>query len=126
MLSSCRLGGKRYDSGARLASGAVDVDPFEPRPGMPRPSWRERLRGLAIDISPLRESRQLRLLYLGNLVTSVGNEVTFVAIAFQVFQLTHSTLAVGLLGLCYLLPLLTLSWSEAPSATPWIADRSCS
>ena len=64
---------------------------------------------MAIDISPLRESRQLRLLYLGNLVTSVGNEVTFVAIAFQVFQLTHSTLAVGLLGLCYLLPLLTLS-----------------
>jgi MFS family permease len=62
-----------------------------------------------MDLSPLRESRELRLLYLGNLVSSFGNEVTFVAIAFQVFQLTHSTLAVGLLGLCYVAPLLLLS-----------------
>jgi MFS family permease len=62
-----------------------------------------------MDLSPLRESRELRLLYLGNLVSSFGNEVTFVAIAFQVFQLTNSTLAVGLLGLCYVVPLLLLS-----------------
>jgi MFS family permease len=62
-----------------------------------------------MDLSPLRESRELRLLYLGNLVSSFGNEVTYVVVAFEVFQLTHSTLAVGLLGLCYLIPLLLLS-----------------
>jgi MFS family permease len=84
-------------------------EPPEPRPGMPPPTWRQRLRGVAIDITPLRDSRELRLLYLGNLITSFGTEITEVAIAYQVFQLTHSTLAVGLLGLCYLVPLLTLS-----------------
>jgi MFS family permease len=87
----------------------MDMDPLEPRPGMPRPSWRERLRGLSMDITPLRESRELRLLYLGNLVSSFGNEITFVAVAYQIFRLTHSTLAVGLLGFCYLVPILTLS-----------------
>jgi MFS family permease len=87
----------------------MDMDPREPRPGIPPPTWSGRLRGLTMDLSPLRESRDLRLLYLGNLASSFGNEVTYVVVAFQVFQLTHSTLAVGLLGLCYLIPLLLLS-----------------
>jgi MFS family permease len=87
----------------------MDMEPPESGPGIPPPTWRGRLRGLTMDLSPLRESRELRLLYLGNLVTSFGNEVTFVTVSFQVFQLTHSTLAVGLLGVCYLVPLLLLS-----------------
>lgn len=87
----------------------MDMEPRNPRPGMPPPSWRERIQGVSIDISPLRESRELRLLYLGNLVSSFGNEITMVAVPYQVFHLTHSTLAVGLLGLCDLVPVLTLS-----------------
>jgi MFS family permease len=87
----------------------MDMEPRNPRPGMPPPSWRQRLRGVSIDISPLRESRELRLLYLGNLVSSFGNEITMVAVPYQVFHLTHSTLAVGLLGLCDLVPVLALS-----------------
>lgn len=62
-----------------------------------------------MDITPLRESRELRLLYAGNMVSSFGNEITFVAVAYQVFLITGSSLAVGLLGLCYVVPILTMS-----------------
>lgn len=42
-------------------------------------------------------------------MSSIGSHITFVAVPFQVFALTRSTLDVGLLGLCDLVPLLTLS-----------------
>jgi MFS family permease len=59
-----------------------------------------------IDLGPLRASREFRLLFAGMAVSDVGTEITYVVIPFQVYQLTHSTLAVGLLGLCDLVPLL--------------------
>jgi MFS family permease len=62
-----------------------------------------------MDIGPLKTSRDYRLLWLGTSVSFMGSWMTFVSIPFQVFQLTGSTLAVGLLGLCDLVPLLTLS-----------------
>jgi MFS family permease len=75
----------------------------------PRPHWIERLRSLSVDFSPVRESRDYRYLWLGYSVTWVGSRLTFVAIPFQIYDLTGSTLAVGLLGLCELVPILTLS-----------------
>ena len=85
-------------------------EPTETAPGpSKRPGLGERLRGLALDLAPLRESRDFRLIYGGASVSSIGSHITFVAVPFQVFSLTHSTLAVGLLGLCDLIPLLTLS-----------------
>jgi len=74
-----------------------------------RPSWGGRLRGLAPDISPLKESRDFRLLWTGGVISFIGSGLTFVAIPFQVFELTDSTLAVGLLGVAELIPLLMLS-----------------
>lgn len=59
-----------------------------------------------IDIGPLRESRQFRLLYLGQIVSSIGSGVTVVAAPFQVYQLTSSSVMVGLLGLAQVLPLI--------------------
>jgi MFS family permease len=88
----------------------MTVDPNEPPPRpSTRPSFGERIRGIALDLAPLRESRDFRLLYIGTSVSSVGSHITFVAVPFHVFDLTESTLAVGLLGLCDLIPLLTLS-----------------
>ncbi|HEY7873561.1 MAG TPA: MFS transporter [Actinomycetota bacterium] len=88
----------------------MTVDPNEPPPGpSTRPSWGERIRSIALDLAPLRESRDFRLIYLGTSVSSIGSHITFVAVPFHVFSLTDSTLAVGLLGLCDLIPLLTLS-----------------
>ena len=47
-----------------------------------------------------------RQLYLGTLASFVGRQITVVAVPFQVFLLTGSSLAVGLLGLAQLIPLL--------------------
>jgi MFS family permease len=74
-----------------------------------RPGRLDFIRGLAIDLTPLRRSRDFRRLWFGNAVSLLGSMLTTVAIPFQVFQLTHSTLAVGLLGIAALIPLLTVS-----------------
>ena len=65
-----------------------------------------RLGGLLVDITPLRESRDFRLLYAGQLITATGTQLTAVAAPVQVYQLTESSLAVGLLGLSQLVPLI--------------------
>jgi MFS family permease len=67
------------------------------------PGWATRL---LADVTPLRESRDFRLLYLGQLVSATGTQFTVVAAPIQVFQLTGSSLAVGLLGLAQLVPLV--------------------
>jgi MFS family permease len=66
------------------------------------------LRRLAVDITPLRESRPFRRLWIGQAVSHAGNAITMVAIPFQVYELTHSTLLVGLLALAALVPLLVV------------------
>jgi len=63
------------------------------------------LRLATIDLAPLRR-RDFSLLFVGQLVSFLGSQVTFVAVAFQVYQLTGSSLAVGLLGLFELGPVL--------------------
>jgi MFS family permease len=61
---------------------------------------------LQMDVTPLRRSRPFRLLFAGGSVTSLGSMITYVAIPFQVAQLTGSFIAVGLIGLAELLPLI--------------------
>ena len=68
-----------------------------PLPPVAEPGGR-RLRHVAIDIRPLRRHRDFRLLFAGQSVSFLGSMVTFVAIPFQVYELTGSTLAVGLLA----------------------------
>lgn len=87
-------------------SPAADFDPADIAP---RAAWRERVRGLAVDLGPLRTSRDYRLMWVGTSISFMGSWMTFVAIPYQVYKITGSTLAVGLLGLCDLIPLLTLS-----------------
>jgi predicted MFS family arabinose efflux permease len=66
-------------------------------------------RRVLVDLTPLRTSREYRLLYLGQAVSFVGRQLTVVASALQVFLLTDSSLAVGLLSLAQLLPLVVCS-----------------
>jgi MFS family permease len=68
-----------------------------------------RLRALAIDVTPLRRSRDFRLLWSGQLVSTVGGQITAVAVPYQVYRLTGSTLDVGLLGLVQVVPLVLCS-----------------
>lgn len=64
-----------------------------------------------LDLRPLRAHRDFRLLYLGQLVSSFGNNLTTVAVVYQIFLLTHSPLAVGILGLVQFVPLLLLAFA---------------
>ena len=72
---------------------------------MERSGFRARWRRHAIDLTPLRDSRDFRLLWLGELVSEAGSQVALVAVFVQVFALTHSSAAVGLVGLVQLMPL---------------------
>src|SRR6185312_2125660 len=58
------------------------------------------------DISPLRESVAYRRLFAGQAVSSIGTQVTQVAVPVQVYSITHSSLDVGLASLAALLPLI--------------------
>lgn len=64
---------------------------------------------LLADLTPLRVSRDYRLLFTGNAVSYLGRQLTVVAIPFQVFTMTGSSLAVGMIGLATVVPLVTLS-----------------
>ena len=66
------------------------------------------IRRVVVDLSPLRISRDLRRLCLGTGISAVGSQITTVAIPFQLYELTHSTLLVGLLAMAALVPLLTV------------------
>jgi MFS family permease len=59
-----------------------------------------------VDTTPLRVSRDFRRLWFGQAVSFVGTMITTAALPFQVFHQTHSSLAVGLLGVAQLGPLL--------------------
>lgn len=66
-------------------------------------------RRLIVDITPLRESPKFRILYLGQLLAHLGRQITIVAVPYQVFLLTDSTLAVGALGIAQFIPLMAVS-----------------
>ena len=87
----------------RPASRELD----RPDPPSPAPAVSRRLR---IDLSPLRGSRELRLLFLGGGISFAGSMLTFVALPYQAYRLSHSSLIVGLLSLAELIPLLVTAF----------------
>jgi MFS family permease len=61
------------------------------------------------DLAPFRDSRDLRLVVAGDLVSNLGSRATLVALPFQLYLLTHSAFLVGLLGAVELLPLVSMA-----------------
>jgi MFS family permease len=61
------------------------------------------------DLTPLRDSRDLRLVVLGGFVSGMGSQATLVALPYQVYVQTRSALLVGLLGAVELGPLIAAS-----------------
>jgi MFS family permease len=68
--------------------------------------WGSRLRALRMDVGPFREHRDFRLLLIAGTVFYLGGMMTYVAIPYQIYQLTHSNFAVGAVGLVELVPLI--------------------
>jgi MFS family permease len=62
-----------------------------------------------MDLRPLRH-RDYRFVYAAQFVSFLGSMVTYVALPYQVYTLTGSSLAVGMLGLVELLPLLVTAF----------------
>lgn len=62
-----------------------------------------------IDTGPLRESHDFRLLFIGQVVSSFGNQIRTVALPYQVYLLTQSPALVGLLSLAQFIPLMLFS-----------------
>src|SRR5260370_31109822 len=58
-----------------------------------------RIGEIVIDVTPLREGRDFRLLFAGRFVSMAGNAIATTAANWQVYGLTHSSLAVGVLTL---------------------------
>jgi MFS family permease len=68
--------------------------------------WGARFAAMRMDVRPFREHRDFRLLLIAGTVFYFGGMMTYVAIPFQIYQLTHSNFAVGAIGLVELAPLV--------------------
>src|SRR5437762_9877029 len=64
---------------------------------------------LTADTTALRESRDLRLLVLGNFVSGLGTQAALVALPYQLYVQTGSAFLTGLLGAVELVPLVTMA-----------------
>jgi MFS family permease len=84
--------------------GTTPVDPVEAGGPVEEPQPVRR-RGWAIDTTPLR-NRAYRRVFGGVTVTMLGQQMTLVAVPYQVYQLTGSSLMVGLTSVVALVPLV--------------------
>ncbi len=73
-------------------------------------SLRRRLTSFTIDVTPLRESREFRLLFIGQGVSFAGSMITYVAIPYQAYAITRSSLVVGFISLAELMPIILMSF----------------
>ncbi|HEX7187181.1 MAG TPA: MFS transporter, partial [Actinomycetes bacterium] len=69
-------------------------------------SLRERVARLRVDVTPLRTSRDFRRLFAAGTVFYLGAMVSYVALPYQIYQLTGSNFAVGAMALVELVPLV--------------------
>ncbi|MFB4275931.1 MULTISPECIES: MFS transporter [unclassified Nonomuraea] len=67
---------------------------------------RRLLRHLSLDLSPLRDSRDYRLLFGSGVITMFGTMISMVAVPYQMKELTNSYLAVGLVSLAEFVPMV--------------------
>ena len=69
---------------------------------------------LLADITPLRESAAFRRLWAGTTLSSVGGALTAFAVVLQVYDLTRSPFAVGLIGVAQVVPTLAVGLLGGP------------
>lgn len=61
---------------------------------------------LFVDTTPLRRYPDFRKIWIGQIISGLGSQLTIVGVAYQAYRLTGSTLVVGLVSLVQLIPLL--------------------
>ena len=70
---------------------------------------RRRLQRVLLDTTPLRRDRDFRWLWAGQAVNGIGSQITRLALPYQVYVQTGSTLAIAALTLFQLVPILVFS-----------------
>src|SRR5688572_853073 len=65
---------------------------------------------MLLDLSPLKVSRDYRLLFFGQLVSFFGSMMTFIVVPWQMYQLTESSAMVGYIALAEFVPMFTLAF----------------
>src|ERR1043166_750009 len=65
---------------------------------------------MLLDLSPLKASRDYRLLFFGQLVSFFGSMMTFIVVPWQMYQLTGSSAMVGYLALGEFVPMFFLAF----------------
>jgi MFS family permease len=65
---------------------------------------------LTIDLTPLKTSRDFRLLYIGQFVSQFGSSISYVVLPWQMYQLTKSNFAVGMLGVAEFVPMFIMAF----------------
>ncbi|MBX7175075.1 MAG: MFS transporter, partial [Pyrinomonadaceae bacterium] len=68
------------------------------------------LKYLTIDITPLKVSRDYRLLFFGQLISFFGTMMSFVAMNWQMYELTNSSAMVGYIALAEFFPMFFLAF----------------
>src|ERR1700712_3114870 len=59
-----------------------------------------------LDPGPLRSTLAFRPLFASQFISGLGTMVSYVAVPWQLYELTHSNAQVGLLGLVQLIPVV--------------------
>jgi MFS family permease len=63
-----------------------------------------------LDLSPLKASRDYRLLFFGQLVSFFGSMMTFIVVPWQMYQLTGSNAMVGYISIAEFVPMFALAF----------------
>lgn len=63
-------------------------------------------RSALIDLSPLRTSAPFARLWVGTALSAIGQQITTIAVLYQVWELTHSPFWTGAIGLAQALPMV--------------------
>jgi MFS family permease len=87
------------------AETSVDVEAA----GTRRSAIRRTFLSMALDTAPFRASRDFRLLFFGQGISTAGTMITYVAIPFQTYELTRSSLVVGLISFSELVAILLMA-----------------
>ncbi|MFF3073324.1 MFS transporter [Kitasatospora sp. NPDC057936] len=91
-----------HHSSTRPSEASPPADPVPSPPEAAAPWYR---RAFA-DLSPLRDHADYRRVWVGQAVSSIGQQMTAVAVSVQVYDLTHSAFATGVVGLFSFVPLI--------------------
>jgi MFS family permease len=67
------------------------------------------LKRVTVDVTPIRESREFRLMSIGQVGSWLGTQAALVALPYQIYVISHSAALVGLLGAFELGPMIVVS-----------------